>query len=298
MHYPIRVASVAALFLIMLASCQKEIGFDTLPDSGGTTPPVATGTFKAKIDGVQFVAAGASGSMFRGVISITAYKDHKLFAIVLSDTVAQTYTLDQNTASAMAFEDSTDANKNSFVSNQGGDTSKASGKVTITSIDKVKKTISGTFSCKVYRDDDQKQKVITEGSFTVPYTDGLPAAKSTDTFRVKIDATDWTAKSIQAVVSGGFLVVNGSELNLTKIIAFQLPQAIAAGTYDLDLLGNYVGLYLPDGQTPYTAESGKLTVLERNLATRRIRANFNFKATALGGAGTFQLTTGYFSVQY
>ena len=289
---------LAAFCMLVLASCQKEVSFDTPPGSGGTTTPSATGSFKAKIDGVQYTASSASGSMFRGIISITAYKDHKYFGIVLSDTVAQTYTMDQNTASALFFADSTEANKNAFTSNQGGDTSKASGKVTITSIDKVKKIISGTFSAKIYRDDDQKQKVITEGSFSVPYTDGLPTAKSTDTFRVKVDATDWTAKSITTVISGGFLIVNGSELNLSKIVGFQLPQTITTGTYDLDLLGNYLALYLPDGQTPYTSQSGKLTILERNITTRRIRANFNFTAAPLLGTTSYKLTNGYFSVQY
>lgn len=289
-----RIPSVV-LCLLVFSSCQKEVDFNTpvVPDGS------FSGSFTAKIEGVPYTAEAATGSMLRGVMTITAYsKDKKLFAIAITDTVTGTYTLNQTSHHAVGFVDSTDVNKNAFVTNQGNDTSQAGGKVTITSIDKVKKIITGTFSCKVFREMDGKRKVITEGSFTVPYTSSLPVAKTTDTFQVKIDGADWTAKSITAVVTGGLLAVNGSDLNLTKIIGFQLPRAITAGTYDFDISSDYVGIYLPDGIMPITADTGKLTVLERNTTLRRIRVSFNFKGATLLGTESHQLTNGYFSVSY
>ena len=294
MHRIICICFVALTCIIAGSSCQKEVGFDTPTTQGSTT-----GIFKAKIDGVQYTAdAGVSAAIILGVISINAYsKDKKIFSVALVDSVSGTYVLDQNSFQGIAFLDSTDADKNAFTTTNGTDTTQAGGKITIL-IDKVNKVISGNFTCKVYRSSDGRQKLITEGSFQVPYTNTIPAAKTTDTFRVKIDGVDWTGRSILTGASGGYISVTASELNLTKVVSFQLPQTVTAGTYDLDLAGNYFGLYLPDGINTFSADGGKITVVEHKVSARRIRASFNFKAVAFTGTGSHQFTDGYFSVGY
>ena len=296
----LRILPFIFLSVFVFSSCQKEVDFDTPVTGGSASGGAASGIFTAKVDGVQYTAEAASGSILRGTISITARtKEKKFFVVTVTDTVTGTYVLDQaSIQGAMAYIDSTDANKIAFATNEGSDSTQAGGQIIIRSIDKVKKIISGTFSCKMFRDMDGKQKVITEGSFSVPFTSALPVARTTDTFRVKIDGVSWNAKSITAAVSGGLLIVNGSEPNLSKVMGFQLPQAIAAGTYDFSYTGDYVALYLPDGSTPYLADSGKLTILERNISTRRVRANFNFIAPAVVGTDAHQITEGYFSVTY
>lgn len=285
---------VALLGALAFFSCQKEV--DDTPVNPGNP---STGMFKAKIDGVQYTASTSTGSILRNVITIAAYSaDKKYFVIVISDTVARTYTLNQNSTHAIAFADSTDANKKNFASNQGSDSSQAGGTATITSIDKVNMIISGTFSCKLYRNDDGKRKVVTEGSFQVPYTSGLPAAKTTDTFHVQIDGMDWVAKSISGNASGGLLVVTASERNLSKIVALQLSQMITAGSYNFDAAGSNAGIYIPDGITPCSVDTGKITILENNLTSKRIRGNFSFKADEFQGNKSYQLASGYFSVGY
>lgn len=293
----LRTLSAAILCLLIHASCQKEYSEATVGTGGSTS---VSGVFKAKIDGVQYTAdASATAAILLGVTTISASsKDKKFFTIALTDTVSGTYVLDQNSFHGLAFLDSTDTDKEAFSTDGGMDTTQAGGKITIT-IDRTKKIVSGTFSCKVYRNSDGKRKMITEGSFQLPYLSAIPGAKSTDTFRVNIDGSAWSAKSISTAASGGFLTVVASEQNLTKIVTIQLPQTVTAGTYDIDLAGNYVGLYLPDGISPYVADTGKITVLERNTASKRIRANFNFTATGFsGGTNSAVLTNGYFSVGY
>ncbi|MBE7173681.1 MAG: hypothetical protein INR73_24120 [Williamsia sp.] len=292
-----RALAAVLACLLVFSSCQKEYS-DTIAGPGGSAG--ATGVFKAKIDGVQYTAdIGATGSMLLGSVAILAYsKEKKFFAIQITDTVSGTYVFSHSSGHAMVLVDSTDANKDAFSTTQGTDPGQVGGSVTIT-IDKAKKMISGTFSGKLFRDSDGKQKQITEGSFQVPYTSTVSAAKSTDTFRVKIDGADWSAKSINAVTSGGLLSIIASEQNLTKVVSIQLPQAVTAGTYDLDIATDYAGLYLPDGLTAYTASPGKVTVLERNTSSKRIRGNFEFKAVLLTNSATFlQMTEGYFSVGY
>ena len=294
-----RAFPAAILCLLLVCSCQKEYSVATGGTGGGITAS-AGGVFKAKINGVQYTAdAFATASVLLGSTTILANsKDKRFFAIEITDTVSGTYTLDQHSVHAIVLVDSTDANKEAFSTNEGTDTTQAGGKVTI-SIDKVKKIVSGTFSCKLFRDADGKQKQITEGSFQIPYANTITASKTTDTFRAKIDGADWVAKSVSTAVSGGLFTVVASEQNLTKIVSIQLPQTVTPGTYDFDFTGDYVGLYLPDGSSPYTADTGKITVLERNTVSKRIRANFNFKATALSnGTTTATFTNGYFSVGY
>lgn len=288
-----------AIACLLFVSCQKEYSEATLGTGGGGTAGTS-GIFKAKIDGAQYTAdAFVTASVMLGSTTILANsKDKRFFAIEITDTVSGTYTLNKVSVDGIILVDSTDLNKEGFSTNEGNDTTQAGGTITI-SIDKVKKIVSGTFSCKLFRDSDSKQRRITEGSFQVPYTNTIPAAKTTDTFRVKIDGADWTAKSISTAVSGGYVTVVASEQNLTKIVSIQFPQSVVAGTYDFDFSGNYVGLYLPDGGTPYTADSGRITVLERNTVLKRIRANFNFKATSLSnGTAGAAFTNGYFSVGY
>lgn len=292
-----RILSAVILCQLVISSCQKEVSVDTQGTPGNSSG--VNGTFKAKIDGVQYTAdAVVTASVILGGTTISASsKDKKTFAIAITDTAGGTYILDQNSLHGIAFVDSTDSNLGGFASNEGADTTQSGGKITIT-FDRVKKIISGTFTCKLMRGSDKKQKVVTEGTFQIPYSNTIPLAKATDTLRVKIDGKDWTAKSITANAGSGLLTIIASEQNLTKIVTLQFPQLTTNGTYDFDFAGNYVGLYLPDGLSPYTADSGMLTVVEHKISSKRIRANFNFKASALAGGNSAVFTNGYFSVGY
>lgn len=77
-----------------------------------------------------------------------------------------------------------------------------------------------------------------------------------------------------------------------------MPQNITAGTYDLDFLSNYKGFYILTSVIYFTLESGKLTIIEHNPSTKRIRGTFNFKATEVLGTKSSQFNQGYFSLNY
>ncbi len=86
-----------------------------------------------------------------------------------------TYPLNQTSASLAAYADIDSSDVYAFSTNQGSDTSQAGGTVTVTEIDPVGKTISGTFSFKAFRDIDSRQKTITNGVFTkIPFVTALP----------------------------------------------------------------------------------------------------------------------------
>lgn len=301
MFKSIRFLFTAVIALSFIA-CQKEMSLENSSGTpgggggGGTVP----GALKMKINGTQWVADNvAEATLLGGYINIYGLsKTHKDISINIADTVPGTYTLDQNSNAYAELSDSTE-NPEVYTSYDGQDTSFAGGTVVITSIDKVNKTISGTFKFKMYRDSDSKRLTITEGVIDkLPYISSLPPASSTDTLKVKVDGVLWTVPSIGAVSTSGLISINGAESDFSKFIGLSVPSGTTPGTYDFTTSGPYIGVYNPNSSTVLIAQSGKITILENNTSTRRIRGNFNFPATALAGGLSAQLTEGYFSVHY
>lgn len=286
--------------LLTFFSCRKEVSLET-----SAHPPVP-GDFRAVIDGVQWAAADSSegASILGGLINISGISiDNKQLSITLNDTVTGSYTLDQASFSLASYADNGSSGNYAFTTNQGRDTSHAGGVVTVTQIDKVNKTISGTFSLKVYREIDRRQKQISQGVFNqVPYATSLPPARSTDTMRASIDGSTWIAKSIMASALSGQLTISGSGLDGSLSVNLLMPQNISPGSYTLNISGlRYVGLYEPTPTIVLASSGGTLVILENDPVTRRVRGNFRFQATESLGAPTNrtnQITNGYFSVKY
>ena len=289
---------------ILFVSCQKEISFE--PGQNGPGGGVI-GVLKMKVNGKQWVAdRAAGGSLMAGFINISGIsKDGKTFTVTLSDTVARTYILSNeitslDSAHGAAYSDSMNFSNFSWGTVQGDDTSQAGGWIHITKIDKAKKTMTGTFQMKMFREMDASTVMITEGVFTdLSYATSLPPASTTDTFRVKISGTSWAPASISAVNSNGTLAIVANENPMNRTVAVMMPPGITTGSYTFDILGGqYIGMYNPNTTTALGSTSGTLTILEHNLSTKRIRGNFNFVAEPILGGTSVNLTEGYFSVRY
>jgi len=294
--------------VIFFSSCQKEVDPNIIANPN---PNPVTGNLRAKIDGTQWVANSATGA-FRmlGYISITGRStDRKYLSITLTDSGVHNYTLDNNSMNAASYIDSNLSNAVNFTTNQGINAGDAGGVVNVTSIDAVNKTISGTFSFRVFRQMDGAQRTFTEGIFTnIPYATSLPPGAATDTFRVKIAGVLWTPPTVFASKTPAApplvpqIAITGTSADGTKSVGMFIPADITPGNYTFDLFGGiYLGLYNPDTDPNHSqgAMSGTLTILSHNTTTRRIRGNFNFHAEALLNPLLFsELTEGYFSVTY
>lgn len=289
---------VAVSITFFFISCKKEESFEI----GKDQPAIVNGVLRMKINGTQWVAENlAYATVIGNFIQINGLsKDNQTLNINLLDSTARTYILNQSgTDGGAILTEGANFGAIAYSTVDGIDSSDAGGTVIVTSIDKINKTISGTFKFKVFRDNDSSQKIITEGVFDkLSYSRNAPPASITDTFRVKTDNIDWSAKSISAVATGGSLMITGSELDVSKLTILSMPQTVTPGTYDFDYSGDYIGLYVLFSTNYFASESGKLVIIENNTATKRIRGNFNFKATELTGSRTAQLTEGYFSVKY
>ena len=126
-----------------------------------------------------------------------------------------------------------------------------------------------------------------------------PPPSTTDTFRVKIDGTDFSYNLLAGVSALGMISVTASANSGSgATVGLTMPATVTPGTYAFDLV-TYAGQYNPTSSVFLTADTGHLQIIEHNIANKRIRGNFNFKAAPLFGPGTTaQLTEGYFSVKY
>ncbi|MDB5203187.1 MAG: hypothetical protein JWQ27_2596 [Ferruginibacter sp.] len=303
--------SLVCLVVIGLTACQKELSQE---NGGGGAVAGLTGDFRAKIDGVQWVANQSSGAIRNGgYIMINGQStDGKVLVIQVVDSGVHAYTLDEFGDNGAAYVLTPNGSSFGFTSNASGDTSLAGGKVSITSIDTTNKKMSGTFKFRVLRDIDTVSHAFTEGSFTnISYTtsNGIPPGNPTDTFRVKLNGVDWVNYNATGIYTNllgqtNISIISSYDANTDKNIGLDMSGTIVPGSYSFSAIpfpGDPSALY-DNGATPdtsYSADGGNLTILEHNTTTKRIRGTFNFIATPVSGGGTpITFTAGYFSVKY
>ncbi|MCX8019525.1 MAG: DUF6252 family protein [Chitinophagaceae bacterium] len=268
----------------------------------------SSGNFRAKINGTQWTAKTASASRTQGRISIAGIGgDRKIMGFVLIDSGAKRYILSNVSNHIGYYQDSVLSNPAGYATNAGAYPTEAGGEVVITSIDTARKRISGTFSFKAYRSFDPKQVTITEGVFTdISYSTG-GTMNSSDTFRVKKDGVSWSVKTLSATTNPPFppipeLITIETENPQNQTLHILFPKAIAPGTYNISYLTDYHAQFIPDPNNMdflQLAETGTLTILSKNPATRRIRGTFSFETRQLTNQSVkTNFTEGYFSMTY
>lgn len=295
------IAVLALCMGISLYSCQKD--YDPL---GVLNLPPSSGNFTAKIDGAEWVATNIkSAQIAAGVIILQGTSPQRSLVFRVADSGVHNYSFTTTSlANAAAWTDSTSVTslgQSAFTSNAWPIDGNY-GNLNITNIDTVKKTMSGTFAVKVYRQIDSMQRNFTEGVFTnIPYTNGIPPPlNTTDSFRVKIDDTAFVYNSLTAIKVFGTINISASTLPAgTPGVGLSMPDTIKVGTYAFSTF-EYTGQYGLSSTVSLVSDTGHLTILEHNLTTKRIRGTFNFLAnTYLTHAPpNKQLTEGYFSVKY
>jgi hypothetical protein len=281
--------------------CKKE----TSIENGST----AGGNFTAVINGVPWAAAAGlqQATITLGLINISGVSvNNQEISISITGTGTGAYVLNAQSPSLAAYANLDSTNLGAFTTSQNSDSTKAGGTVTITDIDTVHQTVTGTFSFNVYRSADGQERTITTGIFDqVPYTSSLPSANPTDTVTAAIDGGDWAGQSVQASVTDGTLTVLGALSNGSQSIALIFPAGAAAGTYSLTANGvtpSYIAVYDQVANGVSSADpgtSGSITILGNNAGTQRINGTFQFVTTNPNQTNpNHAITNGYFSVYY
>lgn len=284
-----------------MASCKKETSIET-----GSN---VSGNFTAVINGIPWAAAQGQeqATVTQGLINITGISvNSQEISISIVDSGTGVYVLNGQSPSLAAYDNLDSANLGAFTTSQSSDTAKSGGTVTITNIDPVHQTVTGTFSFNVYRSVDGQERTITSGVFNqIPYTSSLPAGSPTDTVTAAIDGGDWAGQSTQASVLDGTLTIVGALSNGSQSIALIFPAGAAAGTYSLTANGvipSYIAVYDVVANGINSADpgtSGSITILANNTSTQRMSGTFQFITTDPNVANSnHSITNGYFSVYY
>lgn len=271
-------------------------------------PANVTGDFRAKIGDVQWVADKyAQCARMNNIINISGLGlDKKTITITVQDSGVHNYTLawDNTSRGAGAFMDSALADVTAFTSNAGTSPDQAGGVLSITSINEVTKTMSGTFSFKAVRQMTGETRTITEGVFNnIPYITSLSPISSTDTFDVKIDGVDFPptlVAGIKNTVGLSNIAISGSDASGTKTVGIYFPIDVTPGIYTIaGAFSDYFGQYNINSTTFLSSTTGTLEILFHDPATKRVRGRFSFAAEPFPLGGTpVQITEGYFAVTY
>jgi hypothetical protein len=126
----------------------------------------------------------------------------------------------------------------------------------------------------------------------------LASVNTSDSFAVKINGESYNAAAYLGTVApeSDQLVINTTSSDGSAIDLI-LPKDAKPGTYDLQFLGDYTATYANKNEVSYVASSGKVTILDGDAASGKIRGVFSFKAEDEAGENTANLTDGYFSVK-
>jgi hypothetical protein len=159
--------TVGLMAVVTMFACHKY----TSIENGNALPADMVAT----IDSVSWQAADSTQTAIisQGLVTISGISaDGQEISITLDDTVVGEYILNQTSTSLAIYANLDSVGSYAYSTNQGTDTAQAGGTVTVTSVNKVGRTISGIFSFKVFRNSDGTQKDITAGDFyNIPYVD-------------------------------------------------------------------------------------------------------------------------------
>nr|WP_294778193.1 DUF6252 family protein [uncultured Flavobacterium sp.] len=266
-----------------------------LDDFGGGNAGPAM--FKADFSGNTWVATTAQALVGGNYITISGIKPNgEGFGLLVEANSTGTYPANTN---ILAFTPA--GSEYGYWSTNFDNPEENTGSITITNIDLVNNTISGTFNFKGYWSDTTTTSILpvefTNGVFqNIPFT---TQGQTGDTFYAKVGGVEFVETDIFTaeffVGAQEWLTIAAEDANLDAINV-SVRRDVTAGTYPIT--GNVAvdsaqGVYTL-GDTDYDSVSGSVTIISKT--TTRIKGTFNFQAS--DGTTTKSITEGAFDVEY
>ncbi|MBP6557460.1 MAG: hypothetical protein KA213_03785 [Flavobacterium sp.] len=302
---------LAGIFLFLTAftfiSCDNEpidsaIDLDNFGGGGGNNDPIV---FKADFSGSTWNATTAQADITGGIISIVGFRgaNGEGFGFQILASTIGTYQANQN---ILVY---TPANSEyGYWSIDPTNEITDTGSITISEIDTVNKTISGTFNFTGYWSDTLVTNILptvfSNGVFeNIPYeSDTTPVTD--DTFSAKFDGVDFVEDQIDVVQ----ILFNESPFNPVEIsivgsnnvtdnnIGIRIPYSISVGTYNFNQdTVNFGGSSVMDDLL-YVAQTGTVTIISKTAT--RIKGTFSYAGYNFTTDTTKQITAGTFDVEY
>ncbi|MDP4251359.1 MAG: DUF6252 family protein [Bacteroidota bacterium] len=299
-----------ASLIFLLGSCTKELS----RESPGASS-LDSVNFYAVIDGTPWQGDSVQQVIVSdsGIMSITGIgKTQDEISILLPALQKGVFPVNSQTPGFALYTSLKEGFAGAlYLSNTSTDASKAGGSVTITDIDTVKKTVSGTFQFNLYDESNASTKKVTAGFFNkIPYSGagsvinpGGPPGGGTlsDTLSASVNDTVWVAAQVLAAAQNGVLIVSGTSANGQQALGLYMPVSVPAGTYTLNYTsGTYLATYDPDPLSFLVAQgNGSMTITENDTVNKHITGTFSFVGVSqLDPNQTATITNGYFSCSY
>lgn len=299
---------LGGLFLLITAfvSCDVE-PIDNAIDLGDFENPTSgPAVFKADFSGTTWTAAAAQANITTDGIQIIGSKANgENFAFLLEANTVGTYPANAN------FLTFTPAGSSyGYWSVNVTNAAENTGSITISSINTVAKTISGTFNFKGYWSDSSNTSIIpvqfTSGVFTnIPYLSDITPPVGNDTFFAKVDGVEFVENQIDvALIEDATpmpipdqISIVGSKTN-DDTVGINVNSNLGVGTYaitgvlsDTDVVRSNVFI----GNVLYNAESGSITIVSKTAT--RMSGTFNMVVRNFTTSATKTITEGAFDIE-
>lgn len=296
-------SNVFLLIFITVFGCENEPFEGNLNEINS----IERASFQVDFDGQTFMTDNTSATITDGnTLNIIGLKTNNQESITLRifGVTEGIYNLGViNTSNQVNTAVYLAANQNSNPWQSFTDGVMVKGKVTISKIDTVKKTISGTFNF-VGQHITEGEKEFVNGIFTnISFTE-IQTENSSNSFFAKVDGVEFVEDLIQVelVKKAGITTISivASKNNL-ETISFKFDVNIAVGDYSFGNIDTIpVGIYSVSANESFVAD-GKFTITGHGIGNRRIFGTFNFEAQSVLGdssVATHQITEGSFDVFY
>ena len=291
---------LARIILILTAfsftSCENEPIDSSINLDDFQTPVNGAFVFKADFSGETWNGTAAQAVVSGNLISIGATRaDGSTFSILVGSSNPGTYPANNNILAYTPV-----GSDFGYWSVNTANPSENTGSITISTIDTVNKTISGTFTYKGYWSDADNTSIIpvqfTNGVFTnVPY---ITQVQTGDTFFAKVNGTEFAEVDILTITTTigtqEFISVGTQNASLDAMTV-SVKSNLTAGTYPItgNTATDVVQAIYNFNNTDYIAVSGSITITSKT--TDNIKGTFSF---GTNGTPPFVITEGAFDVSY
>jgi Family of unknown function (DUF6252) len=319
--------AIALVFVILLSSCDSEpIDSDLLnvqindntddDDDDADT----TAVFKVDFNNTTWTAATASAQYSNEMLSVSGINANGSFFVITVPNphvgtfeFAATQPNPNSTEGLLALAYMVPGEPSGYVADSDDWGTFASypayvdtALVTITEIDTVNETVTGTFKFTGGRfadTGDPEVQIIesitfTNGEFTNISYGETEVVPNDNVLTAKLDGADYTATAVNVIPVGGNITIS-AQRGSVEAIALIFPDDIIEGNYDLGMF-TYVGQYNQDQSSggAFLASGGTLTITAHDTANNHITGTFHFTAGSFTGSGTHEITDGTFDVTY
>lgn len=306
-NFDMKKFRLLSAFLVLLSavsftSCETEPVDPVLNGNNGGVPGgggSAPASFKVDFSGQTYVATSTIATIGKGLISIGGIKGNngQMVSIVLDGTTEGTYD------GTKALIDYNPGNSEYSYLNLNPDTGEDTGSVVITKIDKVNKTVSGTFNFIGWWSNDELNLpsiAFTNGSFqNVPYTDGIDTGN--EFFKATVDgsAHSYAGADLAVAVSEGavnYISINAIGANHKFVIIF--PDTVTPGTYTFapGALSTKRASFTDAGGNDFDVTGGTLTITSNTGGW--VKGTFSFPVTNEAGETIHTVSAGSFNVEW